>query len=201
MNNKKIKLPAPKKEGNKSLEEIIYSRRTRREFKTNQIKTKELSQLLWAGQGITDPGMTKRAAPSAGATYPFELYSCVHDVENLSDGIYKYVPNQNELKNISDEDIKRELKSITFDQSFVSKAAVNIVLVADYRKTTDVYDDRGVRYVNIEAGHIAQNICLQSESLSLEAVLVGSFDDEKLTKLLNLKDKKPLYILSIGKIK
>ncbi|MGM0438839.1 MAG: SagB/ThcOx family dehydrogenase [Patescibacteria group bacterium] len=200
---KKIKeLPNPKIKDSLSIEKAINNRRTKRDFEKSMIDLNQLSQLLWAGQGITDPGKTKRAAPSAGASYPFTLYVLVNDVEDLDSGIYKYIPQDHKIKLTQEGNFTKELKKTAFDQSFISNAAVNIVLVAEYEKVTDSYEDRGIRYTHMEAGHIAQNICLQTQSLSLDSVLVGSFNDEELTKLLNLsKNKKPVYVLSIGNAK
>ena len=197
---KKISLPNPKKKGDLSLEEAISNRRTERDLVEEPLSLTEISQILWAGQGITDPGKIKRAAPSAGATYPFSIYLSVKNVDGLNSGIYKYIQKEDELKFVKEEDFKK-IKKVAFEQSFIEKAGVNLLLAADYKRTTDSYGDRGVRYVHMEAGHIAQNICLQAESLSLSTVLVGSFDDEKIADIFELKQEKPVYILSIGKSK
>ncbi|MCD4810892.1 MAG: nitroreductase family protein [Methanosarcinales archaeon] len=56
----------------------------------------EISQLLWAAQGITHPG-GYRTAPSAGALYPLEVYVVAGNVEGLQAGIYKYRPQGHEM--------------------------------------------------------------------------------------------------------
>ena len=195
-----IKLPNPKKEGDFSLEKIIDQRRTRREFVKKPIDLEELSQLLWAGQGITDPGKTKRAAPSAGATYPYEILVSVKNIDGLDSDTYKYIREDNKLKPLNME-VSDELEESAFNQGFFENSAANIILAADYEKTTSKYEEKGVRYVHIEAGHIGQNICLQAESLGLGTVLVGSFDDEKVKGILRLKERDIIYILSIGNLK
>lgn len=195
-----IKLPNPKKKGETSLEETINQRRTRRDFIDESIKLKSLSQLLWSGQGITDAGKTKRAAPSAGACYPYQILVSVTNVKGLNPGLYKYLPQKNKLEFL-DLKINNNLKKAAFDQSFLGSGAVEIILIADYEKTVEKYEGRGVRYAHIEAGHIAQNICLQAESLSLNTVLVGSFDDKKVKEIMQLKEGDVVYILSVGKSK
>ncbi len=196
----KKELPTPKKIGDLSLGEVISSRRTKRDLIEESLSLADIAQILWAGQGITDPGKIKKSAPSAGAIYPFKIYLSAKNVEDLKEGIYKYLPQEHELKLIN-EKISEDIEKATFDQSFIKKAAVNLFLVADYKKTTESYGSRGRRYVHMEAGHIAQNICLQTESLSLSTVLVGSFDDEKMAEIFKLEKEKVVYILSIGKSK
>ena len=195
-----IKLPNPKKKGDLSLEEVINNRRTRRELIEEGITLEDLSQLLWAAQGITDPGKVKKTAPSAGARYPYEILISVTNVEGLDSGLYRYLPQKNTLEALNLK-INDKLKKAAFDQGFLDNSAVDIILTADYKKTTEKYKNRGVRYVHIEAGHIAQNICLQAEALGLGSVLVGAFDDDKIKEILGLEKRDVTYILSIGRYK
>ncbi len=197
---KKIKLPKVAKRGDLTFEEVSSLRRTRREFGEKAIPLRNLSQLLWAAQGITDPGKVKRTTPSAGATYPFQVFASVKDCEELSDGFYRYIPQTHHLELLREGNLTERIKEACFNQSFLESVKVNLFLVAEYEKTTDAYGDRGVMYVHIEAGHIAQNVLLQSESLGLGAVPVGAFDNEKIKEFLNLENET-VYILSIGQIK
>jgi len=82
----------------------------------------------------------------------------------------------------------------------VKEGAVAFVFTGVYERTTGKYGDRGIRYVHIEVGHAAQNLCLQATAMGLGAVTVGAFNDEQVTKLLNLPgDEQPLYIIPIGR--
>ena len=85
-----IKLPPPKLESAVSLESAIATRRSVREFTQDSLSLEDLSQLLWAGQGITDKAEGLRAAPSAGALYPMELRVVAQRVEGLAPGLYVY---------------------------------------------------------------------------------------------------------------
>jgi len=70
-----------------------------------------------------------------------------------------------------------------------------------FERTTAKYGDRGVRYVYMEAGHAAQNVYLQAESLDLGVCAIGAFHDADVAELLALpEDEVPIYILSIGKV-
>ena len=197
--NEKIDLPEPNTQGEISVEQALKDRRSIRDFKDEEISLEEISQLLWAAQGITSPD-GKRTAPSAGATYPLETYIVVRKADNLQPGIYRFVSDGHSLVKISEGQRSAKLSSAALGQGFIEDAPINIVLAANYERTTDRYGQRGEMYVHMEAGHAAQNLYLQSESLDLGMVVVGAFDEEDVKKVLLLpKDEEPLYIIPIGK--
>ncbi|MCX8041224.1 MAG: SagB/ThcOx family dehydrogenase [Thermodesulfobacteriaceae bacterium] len=194
-----IKLSDPKLKGNISLEEALSKRRSVREFATTPLTLQEVSQLLWAAQGITSP-WGGRTAPSAGALYPLEIYLVAGQVKNLPSGIYKYQPKDHSLLRISEGDKREEVWKAALKQPWVKNAPVIFIFTAVYQRTTQKYGERGIRYVHIETGHAAQNLLLQAVALDLVGVPVGAFYDEVLKKTLNIKED-PLYIISIGKKK
>ena len=197
----RIKLPGPRYDSDVSVEEALLKRRSIREYTGEPLTLQEVSQLLWAAQGITDPrGL--RTSPSAGALYPLEVYVVVGDVENLAKGVYKYKPHEHEIIKVLDGDKREELAKAALGQAWVKEAAINIVITAVYARTTVKYGDRGIRYVHMEAGHAAQNLYLQATAMNLGTVTVGAFHDEQVKEVLNLpKDEQPLYILPVGKKK
>jgi len=155
--------------------------------------------LLWAAQGITSDGIY-RAAPSAGALYPLEVYMIVGNVEGLVAGAYRYMPKGHELVMVMEGDMRSRLADAALGQSPVRNAAIDIVLTSVYDRITRKYGDRGVRYALIEIGHVGQNICLQATAMDLGSVCIGAFYDEQVRALLKLpKEEAPLYIIPIGK--
>jgi len=196
-----IKLPSPRHESNVSVEEALLKRRSIRDYSNKPLTLQEVSQLLWAGQGITDPrGL--RTAPSAGATYPLETYLVVGAVEGLDRGVYRYNPEGHKLIKVIDGDLRTELVAAALGQDWVKDAAINIVFAAVYERTTRRYGDRGIKYVHMEAGHAAQNVYLQAVALKLGTVVVGAFYDEQVKKVLSLpKGEEPLYIMPVGRSK
>ena len=197
-----IHLPPPTPKGSMSLEEAIDRRRSIRRFTPEPISQPQLSQILWATQGVTDTRSGDRAIPSAGATYPLEIFVvCGHDcVENISDGIYHYNPESHSLTPRRKGDLRMELARAALNQEFVYQAPVNIVICAVYERTTMRYGARGERYVHIEVGHAGQNIYLQATALGLATVAIGAFHDEQVSQALRLdKEIKPLYIMPVGK--
>jgi SagB-type dehydrogenase family enzyme len=198
MDKEEIQLPQPNTRRGISIEEALKKRRSQRNFPEKPLTFRQVSQLLWAAQGITDTGRM-RSAPSAGATYPLEVYILVKNVEELDPGIYHFNPDKTTLTKILSGDKSSELMAASLGQNFVETAAINLVFAAVYERTTDRYGDRGERYVHMEVGHAGQNVYLQCESLGLGTVFVGAFDDEEVANVLNLpEDEKPLYIMPVG---
>lgn len=192
--------PAQKEKDNLSVEEAIAKRRSERSFHDSPLAKEQLFQILWAAQGITGDG--KRSAPSAGATYPLEIYAVVGKVEGLEAGVYRYVPKNHSLEPHLSGDRRKELAVASLGQSFIADAPLVIVITAEYERTTKKYGERGIRYVHIEVGHVGQNIYLQAESLGLGTVAVGAFYDDEVSRVLNLPgNHAPLYIMPIGYVR
>lgn len=198
--SKLIKLPDPITKGTVSLEEAIALRRSERSYAKLPLKLEQISQILWSAQGITDR-RGFRAAPSAGATYPLEIYAVVKDggVDGLEAGVYRYIPEKHALELVKEGDYSAELMSACLDQDWVGKAPLNIVIVAIYERTTRRYGERGKRYVYMEVGHVGQNIYLQATAIGLGTVAIGAFYDDEVKKVLSLpKEEVPLYVMPIG---
>ncbi len=186
--------------GNISVEDAIASRRSERNFLDQSLTKDQLFQILWAAQGITGDG--KRAAPSAGATYPLEIYAVAGTVEGLDAGVYRYIPEAHSLTKHVSGDKRKELAGASLNQNFIADAPLVIVIAAEYQRTTKRYGERGIRYVHIEVGHVGQNIYLQAESLGLGTVAVGAFYDEEVARVLNLPEAhEPLYVMPVGYVK
>jgi SagB-type dehydrogenase family enzyme len=194
----RISLPAPRQDSGFSLERALSERRSVREFGNAALTQDEVSQLLWAAQGITSrDGL--RTAPSAGALYPLELYLVAGHVENLDPGIYKYVSAGHKLMKIMAGDQRRKLAAASLGQDSVADAAVVLVFTAVERRTTRKYGSRGMRYVHIEIGHASQNVFLQATALGLRTVVVGAFEDGAVGELLHLPEgEAPLYLMPLG---
>jgi SagB-type dehydrogenase family enzyme len=195
-----ITLPLPRHKSDVSLEETLLRIESVRRYSDKALTLQQLSQLLWAAQGVkNDAG--KRTAPSAGATYPLGVYVVIGSVEGVATGVYKYEPFKHCLSKKQDGDFRQSLSAAALDQRFVAQAPLDIVVAAVYERTTGRYGKRGVRYVDMEAGHAAQNVCLQAVALGLGTVVVGAFEDDEVTAVLKLLDNEiPLYIIPVGRI-
>lgn len=206
MEKKKDKylLPEPRTKGKVSVEEAIAQRRSRRNHKRTSLNAGELSQILWAAYGVTKYSVLRnksfKTAPSAGATYPLEIYAIIGSVIDFPAGIYKYSPVEHSITKLVDGDIRKALCKAAFDQGMIEKAAFSLVYAAVFERCTSRYGERGyTRYVGMDVGHSAQNVYLQAEALGLGTCAIGAFSDEMVATVLELSEKEePLYIMPIG---
>ncbi len=197
--NETIELPGPMQDSNYSLERALSERRSVREFLQVPITLAQLSQLLWAAQGITD-ARGYRTAPSAGALYPLEIYVIAGDVTDLPVGMYKYRPDDHTLLKLASDDRRKQMERAALGQDWVRENAALIVFSSVDSRTTGRYGKRGIRYVHIEVGHAAQNVMLQAEAIGLGAAVVGAFNDKLVDEILDLsKNERAIYLMPIGK--
>ncbi len=196
-----MKLRPPKTDGTVSVERAINQRRTIRSFSPETLDLNQLSQLLWSAQGITGNDGFKRAAPSAGALYPMDVYAVVgrSSVAQIESGVYHYETNGHRLSYITNKDVRDSVAKASLSQMWMARAPLNIVITAEYSRITVKYKERGIRYAMIEAGHIAQNLFLQAEAMGLKAGIVGAFHDNELIEILKIpRTHEPLLIMPIG---
>lgn len=195
-----IKLPQPSSQGPMSVEEALSRRRTVRQFANRELDLAQVSQLLWGTDGISDPrGL--RTAPSAGATYPLELYLVVGErgVKGLTPGVYHYRPGHHTLKLTQKGDLRAAVAQASLHQTWMAEAPVMVVFAAEYRRCMARYGERGIRYTHMEVGHAGQNLFLQAEALGLACGIVGAFQDRTLQKILQLPSShEPLLVMPVG---
>jgi len=188
-----VKLPPPVKTGRMSVEEALSKRRSVRSFGEGVLTFAQLGQLLWSAQGVTEPGRGLRAAPSAGALYPLELYVVTPD------GVFKYLPRNHSLRRVKAGDARKALAASALNQRCVARAPASIVITAVYERTSRKYRGRAQRYVDIEVGCAAENVLLQAVALGLGSVAVGAFDDDKVARVIACRgDEKPLLVIPVG---
>ena len=193
-----IELPEPRMVSDVSVEQALKTRRSVREFQHQPLTLGEVSQLLWAAQGVTT--YRSRTAPSAGGLYPLEVYLVVGNVEGLATGVYRYVPKSHGIKQILEGDVRKSLSIAAYWQKWVGRGAIALVFAGVYDRTTKKYGQRGHRYVHMEAGHAAQNVYLQAQALGLGTVVVGAFMDSSVNSVLHMNDdEQPLSIMPVGR--
>ena len=197
--SREVKLPrAPRVRG--ELQFALRNRRSRRAYSREPLVLDELSQVLWSAQGMTST-VGKRTVPSAGALYPLELHLLAAHVTQLPTGLYDYEPVRHALLPRRLEDCRAELAVAARNQDCVRTASALLVIAAVFERTTREYGERGVRYVHMEVGHVAQNVYLEACSLNLGTVLVGAFDDREVKRVLQLpQEEEPLGLMPLGRL-
>jgi SagB-type dehydrogenase family enzyme len=188
-----VALPAPMQRGGVALAQALATRRSVREFTSRTLSAREVSQLLWAAQGITHAD-GYRTAPSAGALFPLTIYIAT------TEGLFRYEPRGHRLVRLGTGDVRDAMRRAAFGQDAVGGAPAVFAIVAAYRQTTGKYGaERGTRFVDMEVGHAAQNLLLTATALGLGAVPVGAFDDGELGQALQLPSGEvPLYMIPVG---
>jgi len=193
MQRKIVQLSEPNLTGSISLEDALAKRRSVRQFTGQKLNFAQIGQLAWAGQGITEPTAGFRTAPSAGAIYPMSLYFATQD------GLYIYHPDGHRLEEISAKDVRGKLRIAALDQEAVGQAACDIIIAGSVKKLAAKYGNNAKRFMLIEAGHIAQNIQLQTVSMELGCLPVGAFNISQVNKICNLPfELETVYIVCVG---
>ncbi|MCE5314706.1 MAG: SagB/ThcOx family dehydrogenase [Armatimonadota bacterium] len=193
-NQTTIALPSVQTDSKVTVEQAILQRRSVRTYSSEPVSLQQVSQLLWAAQGITDPATGHRTAPSAMATYPLTVYLVAANVKDLPAGIYEYIPDGHKLKSIKQGDQRTNIGS----QPQMTSAPMLLVYIADYKLTGDKFGlDKAKEFACIEAGHSAQNVLLEEIAQGLIGVGMAGFDVAKTTATLGLtKGQEPLYVVS-----
>lgn len=195
-----IKLPRPRLKTGVTIEEALRRRRSTRIFPDKEVSVEQVSQLLWAAQGVTG-AFNERTAPSAGGTFPLEMYLVAGRIDRLSAGVYKYRFRAHELVRVGETDVRAELAEASLGQDCIRRCAAAAVLTAVYQRTIDEYGERGTRYVHMEVGHVGQNFHLLAGALGLGTVMVGAFDDAAVARVLGLPEEEiPVYIMPLGRL-
>jgi SagB-type dehydrogenase family enzyme len=198
-NDSSLALPTPLYDSQTSVEQALQARRSVRAYSLEPLTLAEVSQLLWAAQGLTHPDGL-RTAPSAGALYPLDIYLLVGNVMGLPAGVYHYQPRDHTLILIGAGDKHQDLYEAALRQSPVKDAAIVFVISAVYERTTGKYGQRGIRYVHMEVGHAAQNVYLQAESLDLGTVFIGAFHEDEVKAILQMSEEEtPLGLMPVGR--
>jgi SagB-type dehydrogenase family enzyme len=195
-----VKLPPPNLQGKLSVEEALKKRRTMRQFSNKELDLAQVSQLLWATDGISD-SRGLRTAPSAGATFPLELYLVVGErgVAGLAPGLYHYRPDSHSLELTQKGDLRTPVARACLHQAWMAEAPVMMVFAAEYRRCMARYGERGIRYTHMEVGLTGENLFLQAEALGLACGIVGAFEDRTMKEVLHLPQQhEPLLIMPVG---
>jgi len=199
-------LPPPMTSGEMSVEQALANRRSRRNFMDQPISIEQLSQILWAAYGVTEPRPNApqlrgglRTVPSARALYPLEIYVIIGNVEGILPGVYHYISEEHKIVMVAEGDIRQEVGEAALGQRMIREAPATLFYSAVFSRMIPRYGDRGIMYTHMEVGHSAQNVYLQAEALGLGTVAVGAFSDERIRQLFMLSDEEtPLYLMPFG---
>jgi SagB-type dehydrogenase family enzyme len=199
----KIQLCKPENSGGAPIWQIMQARRSARRFVDEPISESNVSQLLWAAQGITKrhPETPLRTAPSAGALYPVETYLAVHNVESIEPGIYHYNPLEHALEQLRPGNFRQQTAAGALDQYMAATANIVFIWTGVFPRSKWKYKQRAFRYVYLDAGHIAQNVALAAVALELGSCQIAALYDDEVNALIGADgiDESVLYMTVIGR--
>jgi SagB-type dehydrogenase family enzyme len=137
--------------------------------------------------------------PSAGGLYPLEIYAATCAAASIADGVYHYNPVEPQLERLAGSSLAA-LRQAIFYPEFVEHANLVLVFASVFERTLIKYGPRGYRYMLLEAGHAAQNVCLAAIECALAAVCLGGFHDTAMNRALGLNERGEgaLYCLAVG---
>ncbi|MGD9498735.1 MAG: SagB/ThcOx family dehydrogenase [Armatimonadota bacterium] len=200
----RVELPPPQREGGAPLWQTIAQRRSQRRFTGAALTLPELSQLLWAAQGLTGQasGLELRAAPSAGALYPNETYLIAQAVEDLGEGVYHYDVRAHALGMLAEGDFSAEAAQACLGQTWMARAGAVFVLGAVVARCAWKYQNRAYRYLYLDAGHIGAQLQLAAEALGLGSCNVAAFFDDEVARLVGIdgRTEVPVYVTAVGRV-
>lgn len=196
-------LEKPARSGGEPLYKVFQERRSIRRFGREAVGTGELSQVLWAAQGISlaNEYHQFRTAPSAGGLFPIETYCLINRVRDFPPGVYHYQVPHHSLVLLQEGDRSLELARAALGQGMLHEAAFNLVWSAIIERSRWKYAQRAYRYLYLDAGHIAQNAALAAVSCGLGSCQVGAFFDEEVNAIIGVdgKEETALYLTAVGR--
>jgi SagB-type dehydrogenase family enzyme len=199
----KMKLPPPAQAGGMPIWEAVGRRRSVRDYRRSPLSAADLSQLLWASQGVTKVmgEYALRSAPSAGALYPVETYLSVQLVEAVEPGIYHYDVRAHDLDRLRAGDFREAVAEAALDQGFLAEAAVVFAWTAVFARSKWKYKERAYRYVYLDAGHIAQNVALAAVALGLGSCQIAALYDDEVNAVLGVDgiEESIVYMTAVGR--
>jgi SagB-type dehydrogenase family enzyme len=194
----------PQDMGRMPLLEAIGRRKSRRNFSSKSLRLAQLSFLLWATQGIRQMlgrGTALRMVPSAGARHSFETYLFISNVDDISPGLYRYLPLEHELLHVQKvEKMQESLALAAYGQKFVGRAAVTFVWACIPYRMEWRYGLTAHRVILMDAGHVCQNLYLACEAIGAGACAVAAYDQAEMDKLIGLdgEEEFAVYVAPVG---
>eukprot|EP01124_Arcella_intermedia_P010640 TRINITY_DN17160_c0_g1_i1.p1 TRINITY_DN17160_c0_g1~~TRINITY_DN17160_c0_g1_i1.p1 ORF type:complete len:266 (-),score=70.14 TRINITY_DN17160_c0_g1_i1:11-700(-) len=201
--NIEITLPPPCHDGTVSLEHTLKIRRSAHNFNSlKPLTLAQLSQLLWAAQGVTKidvDGDTYHTAPSGGSMQPLDIYALIGNIPGISPGAYHYIPRTHKLIQTASGEHREVVSKLSCNQEWMARAPVIFLITGEYQRSAAKYGAAGKQYTIIEVGHVGQNIFLQSMALGLACAIIGAFQEDNIIKLLNIPQNHiPYSIMPVG---
>jgi len=195
--------PPPILDDGPGLWKTLKERRSIRDYSPAPLSLKDLSNLLWATQGITEKAFAPwyRTAPSAGALHPIDTYLVVNRVEGMEPGVYFFEVVEFALTLRRAGDFSGSIAQAALNQEIAQSAAVVFVWVAVIPRSRQKYRQRAYRYIYLDCGHIAQNLYLAATALGLGCCGIAAIFDDEVNDLVGVdgQEETAIYLATVGR--
>jgi len=197
----------PVQYGTSSFEQALEDMLFAHKWSSENLGIQELSQLLWAAYGytnVTHGTSYHRTTPSANGIYPLVIF-----VSNSS-GVFQYSPENHTVLEILQGDKRLDIVNASSDQSWAASAPAIFLIAYNSSYNGGNTGDGGTlshEFIEVDAGAVIQQLCLEASAWNLSAVLITQgFEEwngttaENLRSVLGLPSSLiPLYMVPIGK--
>ncbi|MBP5241881.1 MAG: SagB/ThcOx family dehydrogenase [Bacteroidales bacterium] len=183
-----IQLNKPDFSNDATLMNALLERQTNRSFSSQELSWQQLSDILWAANGVNRPDNGKRTAPSARNAQEIDIYAFT------ASGVFFYDAENHQLKRISDKDSRQGV----YDRGDFHKAPLILVYVGNFDKMQGFDEDARNFYSATDVGFVSQNVYLYCATQGLSTVICGSFNREGADKVLKIKNGKLLLAQPVG---
>lgn len=191
--DKVIKLPQPNLNRTGTVMKALSERHSTRKFASKTLNLTDLSDLLWAANGVNRKDSGKRTAPSALNKQDVDVYVV------LPEGSYLYDAKNHQLNLIVEGDYRG---AVAGGQAFVKSAPVSLVLISNLSRFGDTKNAHTQLMGAMDAGIVSQNISIFCSAANLATVPRASMDNNQLKKVLKLKDTQvPMMNHPVGYFK
>jgi len=179
-----IKLLPPQTENGKTLMKALEERRSTREYSDRAMSLQDISNVLWAANGINRVKEMKHTAPTAMNWQEIDIYVV------LGKGIFRYDPHDSTLYPI----VKGDLREQAGTQDYVKTAPLNLIYVADYAKMKSAEEAKKESYASADAAFIAENVYLVCAAFDMGCVVRASVEKEKLSVTMKLRPEQKIVL-------
>lgn len=188
---------------NGELTDVLAARRSAPSLGGGAVDLPTLAGVLQHSYGVVEQpdGQPRRATPSGGALYPLDIFVLARRITGLDAGLYHFDPFRSGLAELGTVDFDT-MDSLTLLPEVSRDASAVLVFSASFWRSRFKYSQRALRFVFIEAGHLAQNILLLATGYGLRSRMFGGFIDDQLTAMLpghNGVDDAPIYLVMLGR--
>ena len=192
---KPIELKSPNMERKATMMDAFQKRASSLDWTAEMLSIQDLSDLLWAGNGINRPQEAKRTAPSATNAQEVDIYAF------FEEGAYLYNAQANVLEPVAKGDFRAEvIGPRSGSVTSTSQPPVLLILVADISRFTRVQDEeRRLKMAAMDAGIVSQNIAIFCAGANMVTRPRAMMNMEKIKEVLKLSDTQhPLLNNPVG---